>query len=130
MALMTHREANQVKWMGSRPAHNGTQILKDAFGSLVGNPVHTVTAGKTFYLNAITWNVYATALTLYYVRIRNAVPAVVNNLVRGYLPVAGITSAGSLSFPVPLELIEDWSIFVETDNVNGVIYCFVHGWEE
>jgi len=50
MALMKFREQNQVKWVGVRPGHNGTQVA--AYAAMINGVgvVYTVGAGKTLFL--------------------------------------------------------------------------------
>ena len=50
MAGILWREPNQVKWVGFRPAHRGTKIVK--VGSVANGTllVYTVSAGKTLHL--------------------------------------------------------------------------------
>lgn len=50
MALMSFREPNVVKWIGTRPAHSWTQIAKGAQALNATVVIHTVTAGKTLFL--------------------------------------------------------------------------------
>ena len=51
MSDMHFREPNQVKWMGTRPGHNGTQVLEHLIDALAADGViYTVPAGETLYL--------------------------------------------------------------------------------
>lgn len=51
MALMQFREKNQVNYVGVRPAHDGTQIVKVAWLGGAGNAnIYTVPAGVTLFI--------------------------------------------------------------------------------
>ena len=53
MALMRFREPNQVQWIGTRPAHRGTQSLHIGINSLVDTEIWEVPAGQVYYLTAL-----------------------------------------------------------------------------
>jgi len=51
MALMKYREPNQVLWQGSRPAHNGTQVILSLNRNVVNTYyMYQVPVGQTFFL--------------------------------------------------------------------------------
>jgi len=50
MALMKFREPNQVKWVGVRPGHNGTQIIRSQGADNATVELYLVPVGQTFYL--------------------------------------------------------------------------------
>ena len=51
MSDMHFREPNQVKWMGSRPGHNGVQVLENLEAAVAGHTtIYTVPVGSTLFL--------------------------------------------------------------------------------
>ena len=51
MSDMHFREPNQVKWMGTRPGHNGTQVLEHRESNVAGEALlYTVPVGHTLFL--------------------------------------------------------------------------------
>jgi len=51
MALMKFREPNQVRWVGSRPGHDGTQVYGYNAQNGVGNAiVYVVPADSTLFI--------------------------------------------------------------------------------
>jgi hypothetical protein len=130
MALMLHREPNQVKWVGTRPGHNGTQITK--YNTALNNTViiHTVTAGKTLYLvsaQIFTPNVGAVYGTLF---IRDTLDAITMYLA-GIIntPTGAVSGQLWTSYP-PLEVAAGYDICV-LSSAAGVNYIgSIFGWEE
>ena len=130
MALMAFREPNQVKWVGVRPAHRGTQIVKEGYadGALV--IVWTVTVGKTGFLATVILN--AAGLpgvgTLY---VRNAADVYQYSILwGGILTAVGSVMPASASFNPPLEIPAEWDVVMISSAVGFACAGFVFGWEE
>ena len=130
MALMEFREPNQVKWLGSRPGHNGTQVLEHGSQTGVGTSVvYTVPAGVTLFLCAIQGGIYAPALDNFFIQIFNAVPVLFRNL-WGTAAVAANFSPYSVSYFYPIEIPEAYSIRVKVGAAGNRIDATIHGWVE
>lgn len=130
MALMKYREANQVKWVGVRPAHRGEQIAKYATANNATVILHTVTAGKTFYLSFYTFLGYiAGAGAGVSLIVRNAadVEQYKISVLRGAV-VGQLSQALALDFP--LEIPAAYDVCAVSDSANSTLYAFAHGWEE
>jgi len=76
MALMKFREPNQVRRVGVRPAHDGTQVLERGSADNATVVLYTVPAGKVFYLCHAWLNVQGVAAGSVYLAIYDGVPAV------------------------------------------------------
>lgn len=50
MAAMKFRESNQVKWIGTRPGHNGVQVVGEGTATDETTLMYTVPAGKILFL--------------------------------------------------------------------------------
>jgi hypothetical protein len=130
MALMKWREPNRAKYIGVRPAHDGVQIAKRATATNGESTIHTVTAGKTFYLvwvklicgtagvgeTYLVWKSGATTI-LYLCDILVATPV-------------GIISPDSAYFYPPMEIPfgDILSVISSAIAVTGIGEIF--GWEE
>ena len=130
MALMKFREANQVKWNGSRPGHDGTQKLAQASADAATVPIYTVLAGETLYLCSVTMGVLTDVAGEFHTIIRNDAAAA------QFFPTMGIRAAGSApchyvcTFWPPAELIEDWDVIVYSNTAGLTVYGSIFGWIE
>jgi len=130
MALMAFREPNQVKWVGVRPAHRGTQIAADNQGMAGFIIVYTVSAGKTLYLTDWSWAIEATGVGgTGVLAVRDAGDVQLYTLAGGALTVASaISKACGLFFPI--EIPADYDIFLWSSAATLNVRAFIHGWEE
>jgi len=130
MALMKFRESNQVKWVGVRPGHNGTQVTK--WGSADNETVilYTVTAGKILYLVHYTVFISSDVADRWgFMGVRNDAD------VEQYRFSTGVfKQVGSIGFGVglkyPIEIPAGWDIFLVSNSADSHINGFIHGWEE
>jgi hypothetical protein len=107
---------------GSGIANNSTVVL------------HTVTAGKIFYLNSCSLNVWMTGaggVLEGYLFVTNAADADQYHLLHltGYYGTPVESHNDALSFPVPLELPAGWKIKVITSDAVVKAAAFIHGYE-
>ena len=130
MSDMHFREPNQVKWQGSRPGHNGDQVLEDGSVSNGELAIYTVPAGQRAFITGITFHSDASGgAGSGAIRIYNAVPALVCNLFYTTQRDAGpINDTGN--FWPPIELPAAWSIRVWSNNAVITAYGAIHGWVE
>ena len=130
MALTTFREPNQVRWFGVRPAHRGTQVIKDGIvTSAATATIHTV-AGTMFYLcgySALCWGQTYSLPT--FLEIYDGVPAIWKTLLRG---AQSANSAQWLSknYWPPLEIPTGYTIKVRCTLDDHGIHVCIDGWEE
>jgi hypothetical protein len=130
MALMNYREPNQVKWMGTRPGHNGTQVDKANTATNGIAIVYTVTAGKTLYLCTVSKWVELVAVGISSVFLRNVADVFQYNLIYE-LTVAGVLIPHrSVTFWPPLEVPAGYDICVRSSVAGLTVGSFVFGWEE
>lgn len=130
MSAMKFREPNEVLWRGVRPAHKGEQVVK---GNTVNNGtsiVHTVSTGKTLYLTALAFSVYA-GVGESNMFVRNAADVTQYYFfVNTIFTAGGAGSMGNLSFNPPLEIPAGYDICVSSNAAANFAYGFIHGWEE
>ena len=130
MALMGFREPNQVKWVGTRPAHRGTQITKSDTAANATTILHTVTAGKVFYLCGFTFCVYLSAAGIWTgLIVRDAGGVTQYHLANICSPIVD-SQVLSLEFMVPLEIPSAYDVCTYSLGVTAISFAFIHGWEE
>ena len=130
MALMKFREPNQVKWQGSRPAHDGTEIHKHTYATAATQIVYTVPAGKYFHLCTAVLNMMMPVASTGRIEVWTAVPAV-----EYYIMATNIQANTNLlphvaTFWPPLELDPGWSIRITVAGVGSGGYAMIFGWVE
>ena len=130
MALMKFREPNQVKWQGSRPGHNGTQILAERYAVNAKLPIYTVLAGQTFYLctTGMACSVFAAGLGIVGVETGGGV-TVVNLLYDNYVAGSNLFTKNVTFWP-PLEVPALHDVFVFSSALVLEMYGWVFGWVE
>ena len=129
MALMKFREENHVKWMGVRPAHDGTQVLAHTTGVGGTAPIlYTVPAGMTLFITHLCVSFYAAGAGTWHARVNPGGVSV-------YLAM-GLVIAGSQLAPIPLnywppiELEETRTLSLVLGAGMGSTYLCMHGWVE
>lgn len=130
MSVMKFREPNQVLWRGWRPGHNGTQIAKRAAKSNGTLIVHTVTAGKTFFLSHWRFRVDTTAAAhsgLFFVRDTDDITVydIDDILMR---TVGHYNNAVALFHPI--EIPAGYDVCISSSDAALSSSAFIHGWEE
>jgi len=130
MALMKHRESNQVKWVGVRPGHNGIQVAKHASATNAIAIIHTVSAGKTLFINSYAVSVDDIASGNAFFFVRDTGDVVKYNLLfaRVVANGGGITVTGC--FPKPLEVPAGYDVCIQSTVPSLTTWGFIHGWEE
>lgn len=130
MAATKFREGNRARWVGTRPAHYGEQVAKHATGSNATTIIHTVTAGKMFFLTIVTagWRTNGTAVWIG-VQVRNDADVLQYYIFD--LPCNNIWN-GSIAIPLdpPLEIPAGWDVCVVGNGAGNEMTAFVGGWEE
>lgn len=130
MGLMKHREGNQVKWVGVRPGHRGTQFYADGLCSNDTIEIYTPSGTKTGYITFI--NVFATGSVtgnIVSLSLRNAGDDIQANIVRIPFKLAG-NLGGFGTFNPPFEVPNGWDIVLISPGTNYEIDAFISGWEE
>lgn len=129
MAVMGFREPNQVKWTGTRPGHNGTQVVASAQASGNTQLLYTVPAGNTLYLCSawISYDGGAAGRGLMYINTPGAV--------RWLVPAsAHITANGSyvygMTYWPPLEVPAGYLIYSTSAVVGCLLSGNIFGWVE
>ena len=126
MSDMHFREPNQVKWQGSRPGHNGTQVIikinTDAAAEL-----YEVTAGKTFFLTAFSLGVVRNVNGFQILAIRDDLDAYFCYLgfVNSFTDDPGLSCGLALTYPLEIPSGYDFYVSSATDSRG-----FIAGWEE
>ena len=130
MSAMSYREPNQVKWVGIRPGHNGTQVAIGQVAVNATNIIYTVTAGKTFYLSHAQLNFYAVlAAITFLLYVRDGADVGQYNIISLASAGAGHLASPCVFYP-PIEIPAGWDIVVSSNSLSGNAYAFIHGWEE
>ena len=130
MSDMHFREPNQVKWQGSRPGHNGTQINVGLNINAIGaTDVYEVPAGETAFITLLSLSHADNVNCSFWIRIYDAVPALYRNLWCGYHFLNFPTVTGQLKYWPPLEIPAGYFITFR-QSVNADMFAHVHGWSE
>lgn len=132
MALMKHREGNEIKWVGVRPGHRGELIGKNKRQTSTGvGIIHTVTAGKTFFLTFGSLTICRRGTSGYgRLAVRDAGDDVVYVIFEAY---ANSDTQGfnfGSGFPFPVEIPAGYDIIVESGATNVLCCGTAIGWEE
>jgi len=130
MALMKFREPNQAKWSGSRPAHNGTQILKYVNADNSVAKIHTANAGVTFYLThvGITYRALAVGRAeLFIADDGDVTQATIFSIIT---TAAGWSIGQTAAFWPPVEMGAGWYVAIGSNAAGLTVRGFCHGWEE
>lgn len=130
MALMNFREPNQVKWLGSRPGHNGTQITEFNVVDNGNVDLYVVPAGKRFFLTS--WAVSAINISG---GAGNGFMSVAIGGLNAFMP-ASFSSA--LNEPMseagrfwpPIELAAAENVYIYSSVAAFFIRGSIHGWVE
>lgn len=130
MALMGWREPNQVKWVGTRPAHRGTQIGKSASAVNATAIVYTVTAGKTLYLCTASLMTETATVSAGIFSIRDGADVSWLHLTMGRANTAGYFIAPCVTFWPPLEVPAGYDIVVFSSAALAAWTGSIFGWEE
>jgi len=130
MSAMKFREPNQVKWVGVRPAHKGTQILKQGRATTDDVTLYTTPTGKTFYLVHYNITIQITASSLISaVAIRDS-----SGVAQYYIAYLNDAPNGVYiyegNFDPPLEIPAGWYVHLDRNSSYGPIMCSIFGWEE
>lgn len=130
MAEMTYREGDRTKWVGVRPAHEGTQIAKSATATNGTTLLHTVTAGKIFFLTSWSFTCNTTTVDKYgRLAVRDGEDDWIYSIAHLHMDATRtIGMAAGLYFP--LEIPAGWDIVVYSNNAGLNARGFIQGWEE
>jgi hypothetical protein len=130
MSAMAFREPNEVRWVGVRPAHKGTQGAESSLANGSTVVIKTVSSGKTLYLHYffLSWRFTATGQTVQ-LTVRNASDVDQYDLIKITSGAAG-QGAEAVSLHYPIEIPQGWDIYVKSDTsgalaIGGIVY-----WEE
>ena len=126
MSDMMFREPNQIKWVGTRPGHNGKQKLIK-IESAVSALLYTVTAATVFYLTAYYIGTSQNDTGSALLTVRNALDAEQYHLAfpTGYALMPG--AGHGMTFYFPLEIAAGWDFYLTCD---CACRGFIAGWEE
>jgi hypothetical protein len=122
-----YQEANQIKWVGVRPAHNGTQVIIEGTVANGNNELYAVPATATLLLDFFTIDYYAGAIgSNMWAEIRNA--ADVHQYYLGRHDSNRITDGCKASnlWP-PLEIPAGYDINLFSSGAARAIYFFGKG---
>jgi len=139
-------ESNQVKWIGIRPVSEQaifqhepgpwaavrggitrTQICKNATVNGAFGTIHTVTAGKTFYLTSAAVFGNAPANQVIQIDVADAAAAQQYQLLAGYSSGAG---SGMLTNCFPMPIVIPAGYLIRVNCGGGPAIGCIQGWEE
>ena len=130
MALMKFREPNQVRWVGSRPAHNGTQLTAVKVVTDAEGTIYTVPVGETLFLcsmNAVIpvvaagtvfMNIYTDAAAVYFYGMQESILAAQGGIYRYF------------TFWPPMELPSSYYIRIGSGAAGLTVRASIFGWVE
>jgi len=111
------------------PRTGYTQIAKSDSASNATVVLHTVTAGKTFYLTGANFLIYCTvAGTAFDFPVTNAADAIQYSLIKG-IYMANVSIISPLYYSPPLEIPEGWKIKLISSDANIQLWASVFGYE-
>ena len=130
MSDMMFREPNQVKWQGSRPGHNGTQVLENTESNVLNWVVlYTVPAGQTLFLTMVSFSWDQSVNNVWKIAIYDDVPALWKTLAIGRAILAAGNPFWMSTFWPPIEVPAGYHIQRYQD--VAIAPCFtIHGWTE
>ena len=130
MSDIHFREPNQVKWQGSRPGHNGTQVLVSLQSAVTPlDLMYTVPAGQTLFLtyaagfpnvnaaNLIKLQIYTDGAVLWY------------QIAGAYSFAAQAMTGFTCTFNPPIEVPSGYTIQKYSSGAN-ICTASIHGWVE
>ena len=121
-----YREPNQVKWIGVRPGHNGEQVIESDETTNVLSAIYTVPADKILLLFGYGLDVWSTVASAGSFYIYDATPAIWRILGRITVGANSGRSVPKSLYP-PIELAEDYSLRIITNNAACIINAYIHG---
>jgi len=130
MAYMGFREPNQVKWVGSRPAHNGEQVFTQIYAESETAIVYTVPAGKVLYLISVELGYRGIAAGRSIIRVRDATDVTVVDMLYDYLQDGSKGDAKTRYFYPPLEIPAAYDIVIISTVAGLLIQGSIFGWVE
>jgi hypothetical protein len=130
MALMKWREPNQAKWIGFRPAHNGTPIIITGNYVSGANLLYTVSPNKTLHI-CHSWGMARANTTN---ELEMYVKTAAGTLMF-FLGCCGSSPGGSSGnfsnvYPETLEIASGCLIYMEVTVLVGTVWGGFDGWEE
>lgn len=130
MALMKHREGNEIKWIGSRPGHRGTQWANSKTASNEVQIIHTVGVGKICCIAGFSLTVNTSVADKYgELYVRNVGDTYQYFIARFHMDATGQAGIAS-GLPFPIEVPAGYDICVQSNNGALNARGFVYGWEE
>jgi len=130
MAVMSYREGNRVRWVGTRPGHDGTQVLVWKAAVNATEVLYAVPAGKILYLTHMAIHVESDIAGSGYMHIRDGggitqyFGIAVKNI------VGGSFCSNSESFWPPIEMPASWDVAVVSSIAALIVIGSIHGWYE
>lgn len=132
MAIMQHRESNQVKWLGVKPAHNGTQITKSNTQTGAGTKtIYTVPADNTLFITYATLASRESANVAGDANISTTPigEAGATRLIRHFYDLAG-HQVSTATFNPSVEVAAGETVDVISSHANIDGSATIHGWIE
>jgi len=127
---MKFREPNEVRWVGVRPAHKGTQIIKQdsvANGNVV---IYTVPSGKTLYLCEATILTDSQVTGNIGLLLRNASDIAVRYICYVAAQANATIKADHNHFWPPMEIQAGFNFLLLSSAAGLTVYGSIFGWEE
>ena len=128
--LMDFREPNQVKWVGARPGHNGTQVLAGVRTAVLNWTIlYTVPAGKTLFLTHTFLSSSNAISSTILMAVYDTTPVLWQYLLGNYSQTNTSTPPTIANYWPPIEIPTGYTV-----QIYQVIDCglmgTIHGWEE
>ncbi len=92
--------------------------------------VHTVTAGKNFYLTSFSVQNYGSSPYLSDLKVRNASDVVQYSLIRSVNGSLNNSSPATRCLPSPIKIPAGWDIVIYSPNSSSTTYVDLNGFEE
>jgi len=127
---MRWREANRARWVGIRPAHEGTQVFGNGETNNATAIIYTVPVGKTFYLTGFHASVSPIAGGFGWLAVFNAAAVQQLLLYTMSAACAGLGFGVAVGLTFPLELAAGESLRIYSSALNFYVHGSVWGWLE
>jgi len=127
---MGWREANRARWVGIRPAHEGTQVFGNGMAQNSTVILYTVPVGKRFYLTGFHAAASPVDPGFGWLAVFNAAAVQQFSLYTMSAACAGLGFGVAVGLTFPLELAAGESLRISSSARNFYVHGSVWGWLE
>jgi hypothetical protein len=127
---MAFREPNEVRWVGVRPAHKGTQVLINGSSVNQVTTIYTVSAGKTLYINSYMLGVSSVATGYVYLWVATPAGELFTRLAIIWCQASTTVPCAIACLHYPIEVPAGYLIRLSSTAAGLTAIGEITGWEE